>query len=100
MYEASAPSLSYSLCDAHPVRQSVRQLVDMLQNNYRGRFLPLFVLETHKIRETMPTWQQQSWSLAQPGTWVILPGSDFIFPSCPSLHSRGGCFSLEVLLYS
>lgn len=36
MYEASAPLLSYSLFDAHPVRQSVRQLVDMLQKLQRA----------------------------------------------------------------
>lgn len=53
MYKTSAPSLSYSLFSAHPVRQSIRQRVDMLQNNgrERGRFPPLFVLETHKIGE-------------------------------------------------
>lgn len=51
MYKARDPSLSYSLFDAHPVRQSIKQHVDMLQNNCRerGRFPPLFVLETHKI---------------------------------------------------
>lgn len=51
MYEASTPSLSYSLFNAHPVRQSVKQFVDMLHNNYRDRgwFPPSFILETHKI---------------------------------------------------
>lgn len=50
VYKASAPSLSYSLSDARPVGQRIRQLVDVAEQLQRKRVVPpLFVLETHKI---------------------------------------------------